>query len=92
MDWWESHQVQDREAFTWIQFRERFRSHKVPAGVMKLKQKEFLALKQIISDIIIQHFLFELIPHCSIFLNHELILRYISVFFTSGDYDGHGVS
>ena len=44
MDWWESHPVQDREAFTWIQFRERFRSHNIPAGVMKTK-KEFLALK-----------------------------------------------
>ena len=56
MDWWESHPVQDREALTWLQFRERFRSH-VPAGVMKMKQKEFLALKQVISDIIIQRFL-----------------------------------
>ena len=56
MDWWESHWVQDREAFTWIQFRERFRNHNVPAGVMKMK-KEFLALKQVNSDIIFQHFL-----------------------------------
>ena len=56
MDWWESHPVQDREAFTWIQFRERFRNHNVPAGVMKMK-KEFLALKQVNSDIIFQHFL-----------------------------------
>jgi hypothetical protein len=32
-------------AFTWIQFLERFRSHHVPAGVMKTKKKEFLALK-----------------------------------------------
>ena len=57
MDWWESHPVQDHEAFTWIQFWERFRSHNIPAGVMKMKQKEFLALKQVISDIIIQRFL-----------------------------------
>ena len=56
MDWWESHPVQDREALTWLQFRERFRSHNVPAGVMKMKQ-EFLALKQVISNIIIQRFL-----------------------------------
>ena len=53
MDWWESHPVQDREALTWLQFRERFRSHNVPTGVMKMKQKEFLALKQVISEIII---------------------------------------
>ena len=44
-------------SLSWLQFRERFRSHNVPAGVMKMKQKEFLALKQVISDIIIQHFL-----------------------------------
>ena len=56
LDWWESHPVQDREALTWLQLRERFRSHNVPAGVMKMKQK-FLALKQVISDIINQHFL-----------------------------------
>ena len=57
MDWWESQPVQDRESLTSLQFRERFRSHNVPAGVMKMKQKEFLALKQVISDIIIQRFL-----------------------------------
>ena len=57
MDWWESHRIQDHEAFTWIQFREWFRSHNVPVGVMKMKQKEFLALKQVISEIIIQRFL-----------------------------------
>ena len=59
LDWWESHRVQDREAFTWIQFRERFRNHNIPAGVMKTKKKEFLALKQVNSDIIFQHFLSE---------------------------------
>jgi hypothetical protein len=47
LDWWESHPVQDREAFTWIQFWERFRIHNVPVGVMKTKKKEFLALKQV---------------------------------------------
>ena len=56
LDWRESHWVQDREAFTWIQFREQFRSHNVPAGVMKTKKKEFLALKQVNPDIILQHF------------------------------------
>ena len=57
LDWWESNRDQDREAFTWIQLRERFRSHHVPTGVMKMKKKEFLALKQVNSDIIFQHFL-----------------------------------
>ena len=57
LDWWESHQIQDNEAFTWTQFWERFRSHHVPAGVMKTKKKEFLVLKQVNPDIILQHFL-----------------------------------
>ena len=57
LDWWESHRIQDCEAFTWIQFRERFRSHNVPTGVMKTKKKELLALKQVNPDIILQHFL-----------------------------------
>ena len=43
-------QFRYHEAFTWIQFRERFHSHNVPAGVMKTKKKEFLALKQVNSD------------------------------------------
>ena len=55
LDWWESYRPQDRDAFTWVQFRERFRSHNVPAGVMKAKKKEFLALKQVNSSIIFQH-------------------------------------
>ncbi|WVZ53873.1 hypothetical protein U9M48_004761 [Paspalum notatum var. saurae] len=46
LDWWESYRPQDRECFTWAQFRKRFRSHHVPAGIMKMKKKEFLSLKQ----------------------------------------------
>ena len=57
MDWWESHPVHHHEAFTWIQFRDWFRSHNIPAGVMKTKKREFLALKLVNSDIIFQHFL-----------------------------------
>ncbi|WVZ90164.1 LOW QUALITY PROTEIN: hypothetical protein U9M48_036491 [Paspalum notatum var. saurae] len=45
LDWWESYRPQDRDAFTWAQFRENFRNHHVPAGLMKMK-KEFLSLKQ----------------------------------------------
>ncbi|WVZ55033.1 hypothetical protein U9M48_005751 [Paspalum notatum var. saurae] len=37
---------QDRERFTWAQFHDRFRSHHVPASIMKMKKKEFLSLKQ----------------------------------------------
>ncbi|WVZ76472.1 hypothetical protein U9M48_024448 [Paspalum notatum var. saurae] len=46
LDWWESYRPQDRDAFTWAQFRENFRNHHVPAGLMKMKKKEFLSLKQ----------------------------------------------
>ena len=46
LEWWESYNPQDREALTWVQFRERFQNHHVPVGVMKMKKKEFLALKQ----------------------------------------------
>jgi len=31
---------------TWMEFRNAFRSHHVPAGLMKLKKKKFLSLKQ----------------------------------------------
>jgi hypothetical protein len=44
LDWWESYLARDRDALTWVQFRERFRNHHIPAGVMKMKHKEFLVL------------------------------------------------
>jgi hypothetical protein len=47
LDWWESYPVQDRDSLTWVQFRERFRSHHIPEGIMKMKQKGFRALKQV---------------------------------------------
>jgi hypothetical protein len=47
LDWWESYLVQDRNSLTWGQFRERFRNHHIPEGIMKMKQKEFRALKQV---------------------------------------------
>jgi hypothetical protein len=46
LDWWESYLARDRDALTWVQFREFFMNHHIPAGVMKMKHKEFLALKQ----------------------------------------------
>ncbi|WVZ87906.1 LOW QUALITY PROTEIN: hypothetical protein U9M48_034481 [Paspalum notatum var. saurae] len=45
-DWWESYGPQDRDAFTWAQFGENFRNHHVPAGLMKMKKKEFLSPKR----------------------------------------------
>jgi hypothetical protein len=47
LDWWESYPARDRDALTWDQFRERFRNHHIPEGIMKMKQKEFHALKQV---------------------------------------------
>jgi hypothetical protein len=47
LDWWESYPARDHDVLTWVQFRERFRNHHIPAGVMKMKHKEFLALKQV---------------------------------------------
>jgi hypothetical protein len=47
LDWWESYLARDRDALTWDQFRERFRNHHIPEGIMKMKQKEFRALKQV---------------------------------------------
>jgi hypothetical protein len=39
--------ARDRDALTWDQFRERFRNRHIPEGIMKMKQKEFRALKQV---------------------------------------------
>jgi hypothetical protein len=47
LDWWESYPARDRDVLTWDQFRERFRNHHIPEGIMKMKQKEFRALKQV---------------------------------------------
>jgi hypothetical protein len=57
LDWWESYPARDRDALTWVQFREHFRNHHIPAGVMKMKHKEFLALKQVNQSKIFPQFL-----------------------------------
>ena len=47
LDWWDScFGRTEANPITWQEFRSAFRSHHVPAGLMKLKKKEFLALKQ----------------------------------------------
>ena len=48
LDWWDSFRFGRTEAnpITWADFCSAFRSHHVPVGLMKLKKKEFLALKQ----------------------------------------------
>jgi len=48
LDWWDSFCFGRTKAnpITWQEFHGAFRSHHMPAGLMKLKKKEFLALKQ----------------------------------------------
>jgi hypothetical protein len=47
-DWWDSyvgaHDVAD--TITWAKFSTQFRNYHIPAGLMKIKRKEFLSLKQ----------------------------------------------
>jgi hypothetical protein len=47
-DWWDAYTVAHAAAntITWKEFQEAFRTHHIPSGIIKLKQKEFLALKQ----------------------------------------------
>jgi hypothetical protein len=56
LDWWESYPAQDRDSLTWVQFRECFRNHHIPEGIMKMKQKEFRALKQVNLNGILRNF------------------------------------
>ena len=48
LDWWDLFRFgrTDTDPITWMEFRNAFRSHHVPAGLMKLKKKEFLSLEQ----------------------------------------------
>jgi hypothetical protein len=47
-DWWDAYTAAHPapNTITWQQFRDAFRAHHIPDGVLKLKQREFLALKQ----------------------------------------------
>jgi hypothetical protein len=46
--WWDAYVVTHAtpDAITWQEFTNSFRNHHIPAGLMKLKKKEFLSLKQ----------------------------------------------
>jgi hypothetical protein len=46
--WWDAYTTSHAttNAITWPEFTESFRNHNIPAGVMRLKKKEFLCLKQ----------------------------------------------
>ncbi|CAN6347548.1 unnamed protein product [Urochloa humidicola] len=47
-DWWDAYTTAhaNAETITWQEFTNSFRNHHIPAGSMKLKKKEFQALKQ----------------------------------------------
>jgi hypothetical protein len=43
--WWDAYTTTHApDAITWQEFTDSFRSHHIPAGLMKLKKKEFLSL------------------------------------------------
>jgi hypothetical protein len=46
--WWDAYTTAHAtpDAITWQEFTESFRNHHIPTGVMRLKKKEFLSLKQ----------------------------------------------
>jgi hypothetical protein len=47
-DWWDSYCAVHAAAntITWAEFSTQFRNYHIPAGLMKIKKKEFLSLKQ----------------------------------------------
>jgi hypothetical protein len=47
-DWWFSYSATHVAAntITWAEFSTQFRNYHIPAGLMKIKKKEFLSLKQ----------------------------------------------
>ncbi|CAN6315758.1 unnamed protein product [Urochloa humidicola] len=47
-DWWDAYAAAHAnvDTITWQEFRNSFRNHHIPAGLMKLKKKEFSDLKQ----------------------------------------------
>jgi hypothetical protein len=47
-DWWDSYVVAHDAAdtITWVEFTTQFKNYHIPAGLMKIKKKEFLSLKQ----------------------------------------------
>jgi hypothetical protein len=47
-EWWNAYTVAHvvPSTITWQEFRDRFHVHHIPSGVIKLKQRKFLTLKQ----------------------------------------------
>jgi hypothetical protein len=47
-DWWDSYVAAHNavDTITWAEFATQFRNYHIPVGLMKIKKKEFLSLKQ----------------------------------------------
>jgi hypothetical protein len=47
-DWWDAYATThpNRQNITWQEFRDNFRTYHIPSRVIKLKQKEFISLRQ----------------------------------------------
>jgi hypothetical protein len=47
-DWWDAYATvhPNRQNITWQEFRDNFLTYHIPSGVIKLKQREFLSLRQ----------------------------------------------
>jgi hypothetical protein len=47
-DWWDSYTAAHDAAdtITWVEFATQFRNYHIPVGLMKIKKKDFLSLKQ----------------------------------------------
>jgi hypothetical protein len=47
-DWWDSYIAAHAAAntITWVEFATQFRNYHIPVGLMKIKKKKFLSLKQ----------------------------------------------
>jgi hypothetical protein len=47
-DWWDSYTAAHdaADSITWAKFATRFRNYHIPTGLMKIKKKDFLSLKQ----------------------------------------------
>jgi hypothetical protein len=47
-DWWDAYCAAHAavNTITWVEFSTQFRNYYIPAGLMKIKKKEFLSLKQ----------------------------------------------
>jgi hypothetical protein len=47
-DWWDCYIAahDDANNITWVEFATQFINYHIPAGLMKIKKKEFLSLKQ----------------------------------------------